>query len=203
MKTLMLILLCCMTALHSVSIFALNRPDHENYIKGVEALNNGNTEEAYKYLNNEINDFPDNGYAHCYMALICSYYGDLKLALHAANASLELIPKEDKEYQSFAYYTRGTLYMHAKVFEQAKKDLNQAISLDPEDIENYKTRAEILMNSGEYEASLNDLQTALKLDSHADVYDLMMQLLEANPDPNFFDKVTASYQNASVTADIQ
>lgn len=50
------------------------------------------------------------------------------------------------------------------------------------------------MNNGQYEASLADLQTALKLDSHADVYDLLMQLLEANPDPVFFDKVTESYQ---------
>lgn len=55
------------------------------------------------------------------------------------------------------------------------------------------------MNNGQYEASLADLQTALKLDSHADVYDLLMQLLEANPDPVFFDKVTESYQGATAT----
>lgn len=87
--------------------------------------------------------------------------------------------------------------MHTQAYDLAKKDLDEAIRLAPKDVENYKTRAEILMNNGQYEASLADLQTALKLDSHADVYDLLMQLLEANPDPVFFDKVTESYQGAT------
>ena len=71
------------------------------------------------------------------------------------------------------------------------------IRLNPSDAENYKTRAEIHMDKGEYDDSLADLQTAIKLDSHADVYDLMMQLLEANPDPAFFDKVTSCYQGVT------
>ena len=42
-------------------------------------------------------------------------------------------------------------------------------------------------------------QTAMKLDSHADVYDLMMQLIEANPDPVFFDQVTSAFSNATAS----
>ena len=153
--------------------------------------------QAYQYLNEEINQNPDNGYAHCYMALVCNFYGDMKLALYAANESVKLIPEEDTEYRSFAYYTRGTLYMNAQAYDLAEKDLDEAIRLTPSDAENYKTRAEIHMDKGEYDDSLADLQTAIKLDSHADVYDLMMQLLEANPDPAFFDKVTSCYQGVT------
>lgn len=87
--------------------------------------------------------------------------------------------------------------MNAQAYDLAEKDLDEAIRLTPSDAENYKTRAEIHMDKGEYDDSLADLQTAIKLDSHADVYDLMMQLLEANPDPAFFDKVTSCYQGVT------
>lgn len=43
-----------------------NRPESENYVKGVTALNNGDIENAYKLLNAEIENNPDNeiGRAH-------------------------------------------------------------------------------------------------------------------------------------------
>ena len=91
------------------------------------------------------------------------------------------------------------LLMNAQAYDEAEKDLNEAIRLTPLDVENYKARAEVYMNMGKYEESLADLQTAMKLDSHADVYDLMMQLLEANPDPVFFDQVTSAFSNATAS----
>ena len=107
MKTLAAMLICCfISALHAENI---QRPESENYIKGVEALNEGDPETAYTYLNAEINEHPDNGYAHCYMAPICNFCQDTKLALQALNSSLELIPEADKEYRSFAHYSRGEL----------------------------------------------------------------------------------------------
>ena len=171
MKTLILTVACCLMAIAQIQAKDFVRPESSNYIKGVEALNAGNAEQAYQYLNKEINQNPDNGYAHCYMALVCNFYGDMKLALYAANESVKLIPEEDTEYRSFAYYTRGTLYMNAQAYDLAEKDLDEAIRLTPSDAENYKTRAEIHLDKGEYDDSLADLQTAIKLDSHADVYD--------------------------------
>lgn len=196
MKTLILIVAC---GLWGAMLYGQTpcRPQGENYIKGVEALNNGDVEEAYRYLNEEINRNPDNGYAHCYMALICNVAGDAKLAFQAVNSSLGLIPEADAEYRSFAYFTRGTLLMNAKAYDEAEKDLDEAIRLTPDDAENYRTRAEIYLNTGRYEASLADIQTALKLDSHTDVFGLMQQLIEANPDPAFMDRVMASYRGVT------
>ena len=110
MKTLILTVACCLMAIAQTQAKDFVRPESSNYIKGVEALNAGNAEQAYQYLNEEINQNPDNGYAHCYMALVCNFYGDMKLALYAANESVKLIPEEDTEYRSFAYYTRHTLH---------------------------------------------------------------------------------------------
>ena len=188
MKTLIITLFCGLMTVNTLFAKEFERPASVDYQKGVEALNEGDIEQAYTCLTNELNTHPKNGYAHCYMALVCNFCGDAKLAFHAVNESLP-----------FAYYTRGMLLMNAQAYDEAEKDLNEAIRLTPSDVENYKARAEVYMNMGKYEESLADLQTAMKLDSHADVYDLMMQLLEANPDPVFFDQVTSAFSNATAS----
>lgn len=199
MKTLIITLFCGLMTVNTLFAKEFERPASVDYQKGVEALNEGDIEQAYTCLTNELNAHPKNGYAHCYMALVCNFCGDAKLAFHAVNESLRFIPKADTEYRAFAYYTRGMLLMNAQAYDEAEKDLNEAIRLTPSDVENYKARAEVYMNMGKYEESLADLQTAMKLDSHADVYDLMMQLLEANPDPVFFDQVTSAFSNATAS----
>lgn len=192
MKTLAAMLICCfISALHAENI---QRPESENYIKGVEALNEGDPETAYTYLNAEINEHPDNGYAHCYMALICNFCQDTKLALQALNSSLELIPEADKEYRSFAHYSRGVLLTNLKMWDRAEEDLNEAIRLNPQDVENYKSRAQLYLETARYEESFNDLTRALELDSKADVNDLVLQLMAAAPSNELMERITATYQ---------
>lgn len=194
MKTLSVILICCFISTIQMYGENIQRPESENYVKGVEALNEGNPEAAYTYLNAEINEHPDNGYAHCYMALICNFCNDTKLALQALNSSLELIPEADTEYRSFAHYSRGVLLTNLKMWERAEADLNEAIRLNPEDVENYKSRAQLYFETERYEESLNDLTRALKLDSKADVNDLVLQLMAVAPTSEFMERITATYQ---------
>lgn len=193
MKTLASLLICCLFAASYVNAHTLNRPESTNYINGVTALNEGNPEKAYELLNAEINEHPQNGYAHCYMALICNYYGDMKMALDAVNNALELLPQDDNEYRSFAYYTRGTMLLNLKEWDLAATDLTEAIRLNPEDTENYKARAEAYLNNGNYEASFEDVTTALKLDSKADVNDLVLQLLAAAPSAELVNRIASAY----------
>ena len=169
------------------------RPQSDNYIKGVTALNEGDPMTAYKFLNAEIMENPDNGYAHCYMALVCNCCGDVRLALEALRTSLDLIPESDAEYRSFAYYTRGTMLLNLKEWDLAATDLTEAIRLNPEDTENYKARAEAYLNNGNYEASFEDVTTALKLDSKADVNDLVLQLLAAAPSAELVNRIASAY----------
>lgn len=193
MKTLTSLLICCLFAASYVNAHTLNRPESTNYINGVTALNEGNPEKAYELLNAEINEHPQNGYAHCYMALICNYYGDMKMALDAVNNALELLPQDDNEYRSFAYYTRGTMLLNLKEWDLAATDLTEAIRMNPEDTENYKARAEAYLNNGNYEASFEDVTTALKLDSKADVNDLVLQLLAAAPSAELVNRIASAY----------
>ena len=55
MKTLILTVACCLMAIAQTQAKDFVRPESSNYIKGVEALNAGNAEQAYQYLNEEIN----------------------------------------------------------------------------------------------------------------------------------------------------
>lgn len=194
MKTLAAMLVCCLISATQLHAENIQRPESENYIKGVEALNEGDPETAYTYLNAEINEHPDNGYAHCYMALICNFCNDTKLALQALNSSLELIPEADKEYRSFAHYSRGVLLTNLKMWDRAEEDLNEAIRLNPQDVENYKSRAQLYLETTRYEEAFNDLAQALKLDSKADVNDLILQLMAVVPTNDLMERITATYQ---------
>ena len=167
-----------------------NRPESENYVKGVTALNNGDIENAYKLLNAEIENNPDNGYAHCYMSLICNACDDIVLAMQAANSSIELIPESDNEYRSFAYYTRSILWGNLGKWDKAIDDITKSIEINPNDAESFKTRAEMYVNTKYYEEAIDDLNHALTIDSNTDVTDLMMKLIEAVPTDELAEKVT-------------
>ena len=184
--TLLIIMLAC------VNSYAenINRPESDNYINGVTALNNGDIETAYNLLNAEIENNPENGYAHCYMSLICNACNDMVLAMQAVNSSLELIPEDDKEYRSFAYYTRSILWGNLGKWDNAIKDITESISINPNDAENFKTRAEMYVNTKHYEEAISDLNHALSLNSNTDVTDLMMKLIESVPTDELAEKVT-------------
>lgn len=189
----------CLFALSGAGVYAGQpmRPESENYVKGVEALNQGDPVTAYEYLNEEITENPGNGYAHCYMALICNSCGDVKLALQALQTSLELIPEEDTEYRSFAHYSRGVLLTGLKQWERAEADLDEAIRLNPTDVENYKARAFLFLEAAKYEESLEDVREVLKLDNQDDVNDFVLQLMASAPSSEFIDRVSAAYQMAA------
>lgn len=68
MRNIVLIISCfCALSMWAQKI---NRPDSYNYTRGLEAFQNNNFEEASDYLNKEINENPDNGYARVWMAII-------------------------------------------------------------------------------------------------------------------------------------
>ena len=184
--TLLIIILTCGTSYAE----NINRPESENYVNGVTALNNGDIENAYKLLNAEIENNPDNGYAHCYMSLICNACDDIVLAMHAANSSIELIPESDNEYRSFAYYTRSILWGNLGKWDKAIDDITKSIEINPNDAESFKTRAEMYVNTKHYEEAIDDLNHALTIDSNTDVTDLMMKLIESVPTDELAEKVT-------------
>lgn len=141
----------------------IKRPDSYNYSRGVEAINNNNAEEALDYLNKEINDHPDNGYAFAWIALVRNYNEEFGRALTAANVAVKKIPSKDKEYKAFAYGTRAQVYLNLEDTIQALKDYSQAINIVPDDDRLYNQRAQVYYEQGKYDLADKDYLKMISL----------------------------------------
>lgn len=141
----------------------IKRPDSYNYSRGVEAINNNNAEEALDYLNKEINEHPDNGYAFVWIALVRNYNEEFGRALTAANVAVKKIPSKDKEYKAFAYGTRAQVYLNLEDTIQALKDYSQAINIVPDDDRFYNQRAQVYYEQGKYDLADKDYQKMISL----------------------------------------
>lgn len=141
----------------------IKRPDSYNYSRGVEAINNNNAEEAFDYLNKEINEHPDNGYAFAWIALVRNYNEEFGRALTAANVAVKKIPSKDKEYKAFAYGTRAQVYLNLEDTIQALKDYSQAINIVPDDDRFYNQRAQVYYEQGKYDLADKDYLKMISL----------------------------------------
>lgn len=154
------ILVLCSSAMLADNI---KRPDSYNYSRGVEAINNNNAEEALDYLNKEINEHPDNGYAFAWIALVRNYNEEFGRALTAANVAVKKIPSKDKEYKAFAYVTRAQVYLNLEDTIQALKDYSQAINIVPDDDRFYNQRAQVYYEQGKYDLADKDYLKMISL----------------------------------------
>ena len=141
----------------------IKRPDSYNYSRDVEAINNNNAEEALDYLNKEINEHPDNGYAFAWIALVRNYNEEFGRALTAANVAVKKIPSKDKEYKAFAYGTRAQVYLNLEDTIQALKDYSQAINIVPDDDRFYNQRAQVYYEQGKYDLADKDYLKMISL----------------------------------------
>lgn len=153
-------LIACSAALYADNI---KRPDSYNYTRGVEAVQNNNAEEALEYLDKEISEHPDNGYAFMWVALVRNYNEEYGRALTAANNAVKKIPSKDKEFKASAYSTRATVFLNLEDTVQAMKDYAQAIALTPEDDRLYNARAQVLYEQGKYDLADNDYKKMISL----------------------------------------
>ena len=154
------ILVLCSSVMFADNI---KRPDSYNYSRGVEAINNNNAEEALYYLNKEINEHPDNGYAFAWIALVRNYNEEFGRALTAANVAVKKIPSKDKEYKAFAYGTRAQVYLNLEDTIQALKDYSQAINIVPDDDRFYNQRAQVYYEQGKYDLADKDYLKMISL----------------------------------------
>lgn len=126
-------------------------------------MNNNNAEEALDYLNKEINEHPDNGYAFAWIALVRNYNEEFGRALTAANVAVKKIPSKDKEYKAFAYGTRAQVYLNLEDTIQALKDYSQAINIVPDDDRFYNQRAQVYYEQGKYDLADKDYLKMISL----------------------------------------
>lgn len=186
MRTILLsFLIACSSVLYADN---LKRPDSYNYTRGIEAIQNNNLEEALDYLNKEITEHPDNGYAFAWMASVRNYNEEYGRALTAANTAVKKIPSKDKEYKAFAFSTRASVFLNLEDTIQAMKDYAQAIALTPEDDRLYNTRAQLYYEQGKYDLADNDYRKMISL-KEGDVMGYMGLGRNANAQKRYEDAI--------------
>lgn len=141
----------------------VKRLDTYNYNRGVEALENNNLEEALEYLNKELEDNPDNGYAWVLIATIWVSQEEYGRALTAANLAIKNIPKKDKPNRSFAYVVRAKVYVGLGENEKALADFSSAIKETPDDAEVYEERANLYYFMEKYDLADKDYQKMISI----------------------------------------
>lgn len=124
--------------------FAQNvkRPDSYNYNRGVEAVQSNNFEEALKYLNKELEENPDNGYALVWIAYVHGNQEEYGRALTAVDKAFKNIPKKDKEYRTFVFLTHAEIYRQLGQSDLAIKDCNSLLKEQPDNFDAYEQRAQ-------------------------------------------------------------
>ena len=179
------ILVLCSSAMLADNI---KRPDSYNYNRGVEAISKNNTEEALDYLNKEIQEHPDNGYAFAWIALVRNYNEEFGRALTAVNFAVKKIPTKDKEFKAFAYGTRAKVYLNLEDTIQALRDYGQAINMRPNDSRFYDARAQIYYEQEKYDLADKDYQKMISL-KEGDVMGYMGIGRNANAQKRYEDAV--------------
>lgn len=151
----------CTTVLYAQGY---KRPESYNYQRGVEAVENENIEEALNYLSKDLNDNPKNGYSYSWIAYIRLGTEEYGKALSAANLAIKYLPKKDKEYTSFAYTTRGLIYLSLEDTTKALSDYTSVIRIAPDDADNYERRAQIYYEQDKYDLSDADYRKMTEID---------------------------------------
>ena len=164
MKKLIIIVLTFLGLVNVVFAQNVKRPDTYNYNRGVEAIQNNNAEEALEYLNKELNDNPQNGYALAWIATVRKYQEEYGRALTAVDLALKYIPKKDKQYMAFAYTVRSEVYVGLGEKDKALADLSSAIKETPDDADVYEKRANLYYYMDKYDLADKDYHKIISID---------------------------------------
>ena len=141
----------------------VKRPESYNYLRGVEAYNNENYNEAFDYFNKDIQENPKNGYSYLQIATLRIKTDEYGKALTAVNMAIKYLPSKDIEYMAFARVTRAFVYLNLEDTASAINDYSAAIKLNPNDEDLYERRAQIYYEQGKYDIADADYRKIIQL----------------------------------------
>lgn len=114
-----------------------------NFFRALEEAKKGNNAVAMDFLNKEVSENPNNGYAYFTMSIIQADGEDYSNAMSSINTALKKLPKKDKEFVGSAYASRGQLYAMAADTIKSLADYDLAIKINPEDADELEDQAQL------------------------------------------------------------
>lgn len=142
----------------------VERPETYYYKRGCEAVQNEQWEEALDYFNKDIQENPKSGYSFSWVAYVGLELEDYGRALTAVEEALKYLPKNDKEFQYFAFTTRGNVFLAVEDTTKAMADYSKAIHLNPNECDGYEKRAQLYYELSRYDLSDADYRKMIELE---------------------------------------
>lgn len=139
------------------------RPTSYNYQRGIEAIENGDDEEGEKYLIQEIEENPKNGYAYAWLSTIENRKDELGNAIAALHKALNYLPKADKYYRAWSYSALAEIHLQLQDTTLAIDYLNKAVKTEPTNQEWWETRGVIYMLNRQYDKAMADFQEVIQM----------------------------------------
>lgn len=163
MKSIMLIAMF-LIGIATLPAKEVKRPDSYNYMRGMEALNEGKTDEATEYFRKEIEANPKNGYAYSWLGSILGSNEEYGAALSSLNKALKLVPSADKTFVVATLNMRADVNVALADTVRALEDLALAIKTDSQNGDTYEKRGQLLYELHRYADSDADYDMLIKLD---------------------------------------
>lgn len=159
--------LCLMLAGLDAMAAKVKRPDSYNYLRGYEAFENDDLEQALEYFNKDLQENPKNGYSHLWISLIRMSNEEYGKALSAADQAIKLIPGKDVEYVTYSYRVRSQVYLQLEDTTRALADLDKAIRINPKESDLYEERGQVYYEQQRYDDADADYRQMIALDPGA------------------------------------
>lgn len=121
-----------------------------NFSRALEEAKKGNNADAMDFLNKEVAENPNNGYAYFYMAVLQADAENYSDAMSHINTAIKKFPKKDKEYAARAFASRAHLYALAGDTIRALADFDTALKTNPKDADVIENHAQLLYELKRY-----------------------------------------------------
>ena len=154
-----------MAGVANVGAKEVKQPDSYAYTRGMECLNEQKFEDAMDWMQKEISDHPDNGYAYLIISTIHAANDQNGSALSAINNAIKKIPSKDKEWSSTAMKIRAGIYLAMQDTVKALDDLAKGLKIQPDNMGILKSRAQIYYEQDNYDLSDADYMEMIKIDA--------------------------------------
>lgn len=138
-------------------------PESYNYKRGCEAASDGNTDEAMKYLQAELDENPKNGYAWAWIQCMYRDRGEYGEALSAGAKALKYLPKRDHYFVAFTHAALMKVYHAMDENDKALEEISKAIKVEPKNEEYLSMRGDMLWAMDEYAKSNADYEKIIRL----------------------------------------
>ena len=125
-----------------------------NYRRAMDIINDDETK-AYEYLKKEVEDFPENGLAHYWIARICYNHDMYGPAITAITQALSYSNNDDKQLAE-CYCLRAWIYYELKDMQKMVQDTEKSLKLDPAKATCHDLLARYYYDISDYDKSIEE-----------------------------------------------